>query len=345
MKISENSKQDIDALKARFIDDLKYPITVFEEPYWSFYLNLYELEKKSCQSWVRLCFMIEEEYDGKIKPFLEDFYACREALIQSLQTCSAYEKYNSMELPSVDKSFFGNNIKKNDIYNEGYVGGTYISIDLKKANVQAFNYVSPEFFGQKIDDDHTVDQVYEAWIKKHTEGKKTLSWYVPQSKYIRQVIFGNCNPKRQIRIEESLVCEAGKLVIGWLKKGHEVVEIGSDEMVLKVPELELDEKNYKKLEETILHVLGVQVKIEPYKLSSLEFQTGNGHTLRVYKKNHIREGKGPEYKGIHKHYHAQIYESIHNIPVSPEEYDLVFYQEKEPAKFINRIKFIGENNG
>jgi hypothetical protein len=67
--------------------------------------------------------------------------------------------------------------------------------------------------------------------------------------------------------------------------------------------------------------------------------------LRVYKKNHLREGKGPEYKGIHKHYHAQIYESIHNIPVSPEEYDLVFYQEKEPAKFINRIKFIGENNG
>jgi hypothetical protein len=151
---------------------------------------------------------LEKDYSGNINQFLEDFYNVRENMLTSIKNniseyflskggmpsktadkndpCSPY-----YDLPNKYKM-----VRKDSIYNSEFVGQYFLAIDLKKANVQAFNYVSPEFFGQKIDDNHTVDQVYEAWVRKHTEGKKTLSWYVPQSKYIRQVVFGNCNPKR-----------------------------------------------------------------------------------------------------------------------------------------------------
>ena len=34
-------------LKRRFVDDFKIPITVFEEPYWSLQISLFEKEFKS----------------------------------------------------------------------------------------------------------------------------------------------------------------------------------------------------------------------------------------------------------------------------------------------------------
>lgn len=333
-------------IKQRFVDDFKIPIPVFEDPYWEFYLSLYEKEFQARTYWEKLMQGIEEEYQGNTSEFLRDFYALRESLINAIKDCPDYQRYNEGPV-LVLKPNFGPNVKKDDIYNEGFLGGPYWSVDLKKANVQAFCSISPNFFNGTIGLGSRVDKVYTEWVLSHVGDKKTLTWYAPMSKYMRQVIFGNCNPKRQIKIEEGLVGEAAHMVLDFIgREDTKVISYGSDEVVLKVsPEVVAGEAELNEIECYILDRLHTEVRVEPFTLSSLEFENATGNKIRAYKKTYLRPGRGVEYKGISRHYYAQIFEQIHNIPVDPDGKDLVFYQEKEPAKFANRLKFIGENHG
>ena len=70
----KSSNQDLMSLKKRFVDDLKFPITVFEDGYWEFYLELYEKEFHVKTLWEKLLEDIEGEYEGNIQSFLSDFY-------------------------------------------------------------------------------------------------------------------------------------------------------------------------------------------------------------------------------------------------------------------------------
>ena len=180
-------------------------------------------------------------------------------------------------------------------------------------------------------------------------GKKTLGWYVPMSKYIRQVVFGNCKPERQITIERWLVGKAAESVLALLGKHNiksEVVEFGSDEVVIYLPGGELvDPSMFESLKNTLStapidssDILSqpVDVKIMPFKLSTITYLTPGGHTVRIYKKSYP-DGTC-KYKTINKFWHAQIYEDLHGLQPDPDDKDLVFYQEKEVAKFLGRLK-------
>lgn len=321
-------------LKRRFVDDFKIPITVFEEPYWSFQISLFEKEFKSQTSWARLLEGIENEYNGSVEKFLGDFYSYRESLIQSIHDSEAFDLLKN--LPPIPKTPEIDCQGGDNIYNEARIGKSYVSIDLRKANIQALMWISDKFFdstrGEKVGD------VYKRWLLSHMpEGKELLEWYVSESKYLRQVILGNCNAKSQIKVEKYLIKTAGLLVHVYIPDSK-IIQVGSDEMILEVPgKVELDG-----IEDLVLRELKIDVKIENFKLSSIEFLTKNGHSVRVYKKTDHHSGN-ITYKGIQRQYYSQIYELLNGLEPDPERRDVVFYYEKEPAMFIGRLTMVGEN--
>ena len=81
-----------------------------------------------------------------------------------------------------------------DIFKPSNDGKLFISIDMRKANFSALkNYDSGIF--------DSVD-TWEEFISRYTDNKHIIN-----SKYIRQVILGNCNPKRQVTYENILWME------------------------------------------------------------------------------------------------------------------------------------------
>lgn len=118
-------------LRLRFIDDLSYPVSVVEDPYFDYQLSLCP---GGIEDWKRLKEGIEKEYEGNPELFLQAYYEVREKMIQDLQ---GSEKFKEAVVPEVDRKEVA---RSKDIYNEEYAGRkkVYVSIDLKKANVQAF---------------------------------------------------------------------------------------------------------------------------------------------------------------------------------------------------------------
>src|SRR5574344_1345983 len=225
-------------LKIRFIRDKKLPIDVFEEPYWSFYLDLYEKEFSSKTMWNKL---VEEVGDG-VEKFLDDFYTRRDIIIKDL-----HEKIDS-KFNNNSKDFSKDNIlssyydidielediKRTDVYLLENIGKTFISIDLRKANFEAINlYDNSIFTGENITT--SIDEIYEKWISKfNIEGEETLNEYIKTSKYFREVVFGNINPSRTIRIEKWIIAGISKFVRDYLGSNGRLIQLGSDEVVFEL---------------------------------------------------------------------------------------------------------------
>ena len=109
------------------------------------------------------------------------------------------------------------------IYKPSNVGNKYISIDMVKANFSALVTYSLQngynFFSSYN---------YEDFISTFTDMN-----HIKNSKYIRQVIFGNCNPKRVINYESVLMYSLLDLLFeNNLVADSDVVAVLADEIVL-----------------------------------------------------------------------------------------------------------------
>lgn len=347
-----NDKQ-LFILKDRFTEDYKFPITVFEPGIWEFYLKLYEPTMGTETKWNQFLGIIEEEFGGNVEEYLHAYKtALKEVLIGALKSVPAYdEKFNNSKdtLPEFEvyPEYIGKGLREDDIYNEGFVGNTYISIDLSNANLQALYHISSDFFKDlgPISWENSPGKIYKEWLIKTVKGTfpPKAAEYMSELKHPRQVVFGNCNPKRQTKIEKWLIAKAGENFYELFQeiglKGKFVMH-GWDEIIYQV-EPDQDISNLQEaLNQCAMRVAdNEQIYVKPgiYNLSSIEYRTKNDVSIRVYKKEFLNGEV--KYKGINKLYHAQIYEDLHGIEPDPEDRDLMFYhQTNDLSKFIYRIK-------
>lgn len=308
-------------LRNRFISDLKLPIPVVESPYFEFYLDLYEEEWGSRTDFTRLTKACE-----KNPRFLEDYYSVRDKMIQHIKSHPGFESLNTGIIPGAPKF---QEARTGSIYNMGFSGGKYLSLDLRKANFQALRYWDPTMFPESP----TVDGAWGDWVNSMCGENEDLSWYMKKSKYLRQVIFGNCNPKRQIKLERWMIGEGAWkfLELAGIPEDS-VVFASTDEVIVRDPGIPLD---LKALEEIVMKETRIELKAELFTLESVAYLTGTGETLRVFKK--IYPGGRIEYKGVNRNYFAQVYMDQKGINPDPEDKDLVFYQDKDLVKYIKRI--------
>ena len=315
-------------LKKRFTNEYRLPIPIFEDFSWDYYLDLYQRDYQARDKWKRLLKGIEEDYSGNHNEFLTDFYKVREELIVDLKGRSWFNEYKDGDWYKKDEYQIQRNYRKDHIYNNSFVNESYLSVDLKKANFQALSYFSGEWGEEDVDD------LYYMWLSKFTTGHY-LDSYIKESKYIREVVFGNINPKRQIIIEKMLIGKVLDYILSHYENIGEVVQFGNDEFILKTDRI-IDTKKIKE-------DLWIDVKAELFTLKSYRFNKGNGE-LTVYRKKPLESdserGCLNEYKGVPKAYSAQLVEWIYDLDPDKEERDLMFYADGELAKFTNRIKLM-----
>ena len=339
-------------LKKRFVNDNKIPINVFEEEHWNYQLDLFEGYFKSRTAWNNLCSGIKEEYDGNPDLFLKAFYDRRERMIQEIGN-NAPPSYKSGENKIVAKEYirskfyditqdYLSTVQRKDLYNKENLESWFLSIDLVKANFQALRWYYPDFF-PGVKKEESTQSAYLSWLSYFEKPEeKCLNSYIKSSKYFREVVFGNLNPDRQIRIEHWMiakVCDKVKEILDQENAKYLARQHGSDEVVLEVEDYEHINSILPKIKEATKFVEGigqVDVKIELYKLSGLDIKTWAGKDVDAYRKLYL-DGSFT-LKSIDKHYFPQIYEFFMGIEPDKDDRDLVFNHGcNEPAKFIHRL--------
>lgn len=197
-------------LKKKFCKDCNIPITVFDNPY--FYQRLCTLEPVYngidkfdifCEELE--CYRNEQEY-------FEHYNVVKEKIIDALSNNTAFQRFLQ------DSFDAATGYPERNIYIEDNDTQVFISIDMKKANFSALHHYDPEIFNRC--------ETWEEYVGSFTDDRHIIG-----SKYIRQVVMGACNPKKQIRYEKWLMSNLLKYIV----KCHpsvNVFSLGSDEIIL-----------------------------------------------------------------------------------------------------------------
>lgn len=246
-------------LKERFCMDCKLPIKLYDEPYfmdriqlmdpWYDTIRKFDIFQKS----VLDVFANEQEY-------FEEYNRVKDAAINYIKGTSAYEQFNSedMNIYSVPAAF--RNLKSKEIFKPSNVSKMFLSIDMKKANFSALRNYSVGIFGGA--------RTWEDFLRKFTDVE-----HIIQSKYIRQVILGNCNPKRHITYEKHIMaCLLSTILKAYGADPDMLIEsiefFSNDEIVFDVERLDLE--LLKKTIDDIVSTKSIPFHVELFTLHNIE---------------------------------------------------------------------------
>lgn len=295
----------------RWSNDFNIPIKIYEEPYFSYFIELYDNHFGTKR---KLNFL--NDALAKFES-AENFLAYNNKVTDNIVSYIVSKKeYSDFLNVDMDKFSVESSYPKNDIYNKHNTGKYFVSIDLVKANFQTLNYINSNLTDGLVS--------YEDFIAKFTDLD-----YIKKSKYIRQIIFGKLNPKRQIKIARFLI---EKIINYLLEKElidkEKIVMASSDEFIFEVEEDKLDK--FINMDENLRSIvkkdLYLDIDIEIFKLNSIS----DKYFVREFKNK-----EGYAFSCVPAMYYAQIFKKYNNIDI--EDNDLVFVYENVLAKFLEPL--------
>lgn len=207
--------------------------------------------------WVEFVEMVNNEFFGDPHKFLEYYYQKREEMIQALKN-EHYEAFNTCDMSIFSYKPLAFNGAAKSVWNHTNAGGVFISFDLRKANFQALHYVNPAIV--------LNCKTWDEFCGKFTDCK-----YIRESKYIRQVVFGQLNPSRHTTVERSIMgtiyehLAQDGIVGGLIERGiMSLCAVSVDELVFKT---DLNTANtfiksgfHRHIEATILEQYGFHIR-------------------------------------------------------------------------------------
>jgi hypothetical protein len=278
--------------------------------------------------------MIDNKFEGNYDKWIEYYSQIRDNIIKTIENSENFIQFNRDDFSKYTNLTKFTNIGDVNIYNESNVGKEFLSIDLKKANFQAFNFHNPNIL--------LNSKSYEEFIGKFTDID-----YIKNSKYTRQVIFGKLNPRRQVQIEKYLLHLILDLITNFMlydnnfRFSRKLISYKSDELVFDVTKYIITDKIVKSIIDEIKFHVQVDVHVEYFKLNLMKFEDHLGHLIPVYEKEIYGDvGTEPTYelKMVPLTFHPQIFKIYNNLPI--RDNDLVFYHEHQLAKFMYPLKLI-----
>ena len=174
--------------KERFCKDCNVPLRLFQEPYFTDRLKLYDKFYGTLEKWA--LFVKELEKYNCEQDYFEEYNHVKDQAINAIKESDAYQRFNNEDMNLY--GIINKGLPSKDIFKPSNDNKMFISIDMKKANFSALKTYDKTIFGSA--------ESWEDFISKFTQNKHIVS-----SKYIRQVILGNCNPKRHITYEKHLM--------------------------------------------------------------------------------------------------------------------------------------------
>lgn len=260
-------------LKERFCKDCNIPIKIFQEPYFTDRMILYNQFYNTLSKWDT--FISELEKYKCEQDYFEEYNRVKDTAIDDIKATEAYQRFNNEDMNKFAITHKG--LLNKDIFHPSNDGRRFVSIDMKKANFSSLKYYDASMFDNA--------KTWEDFIGKYTENKHIIN-----SKYIRQVILGNCNPKRHITYEKHLMDRLLTIIEKFIANqekftGNKLVFFSNDEIVYDVTDMEEDiSKEFtKEIASYITVGLLVPFEVEYFTLKKIngtngyykEFDNGN----------------------------------------------------------------------
>jgi hypothetical protein len=295
----------------RFVRDNNLPIPVLNDrDKFFYYVNLYEDSLGTKTLYEDMCDEIVNDFNGDANLFLTHYYQVRDNMINGILNCPKYKDFLDADMKAFGICDKLKNTLRGNVYNSDNIGKYFLSIDLHKANFQAL-----KFFDETLVQNTNS---YDDYVKHYTKSE-----YIRNSKYTRQVVFGNCNPSRQITIEKHLVSlfyENFEYSDDILK----LVRFNNDEIVFEIIDDISEQLLMNGICKTIRNAVwksGVYVTYSVYKLEAM--------CLHSEKKNEDRKlnfvlydliQEKYKFKDVPQTYYAITHKLFNNIPLQKEDY-------------------------
>lgn len=297
--------------KERFCKDCNIPIRLFQDPYFTDRLKLFDKFYGTLEKWNIFLEGLQKYHCEQ--DYFEEYNRVKDAAILSIKESEAYQKFNEEDMNKYCVIY--ENLPNKDIFKPSNDGKLFISIDMRKANFSSlYHYDNSMFSGANT---------WEEFIGKFTENKHIIN-----SKYIRQVILGNCNPKRHITYEKYLM----DILLTDLLEKHisieRVVFFSNDEIVIDVSDMNKSRQILLAFNiEQYLKDASPKFKVELFTLHKID--NTDGYYKEIFKEN--RE-KDIEFKCLDNYMLPFVIRSFLGEEITDN--DRVFYHEGLLAQFI-----------
>ncbi len=318
-KRKEIDKYLTNSLKKRMVSDYALPITVFEEPHFSYQRGLYSL--RYGVDLIISCLIEEIKKHGGEDQFFQWEASVRKAVIDKIQEKESYKKFNSQALPQIKFEVFDR------LYIQPNHDCIFVSFDMVKANFQALRHFDPDIFDNQNNWPEYLSQF-------------STSMYLMGSKRFRQIIFGNLNPKRQQAYQKVLISKVLSIVERF--DLGEVCFTSPDEFVVKVNPTGLEEK-LSLIKETIDKETGLKIRVTQFKLKQLKpfsYFVKVQDTDSVIDRLDIKCVPSVFFAQAFKRAYSLYQPEFPGIPFDIIYQDLAFYFEKRLAYFEKSLEFI-----
>lgn len=303
-------------LKERFCKDCNIPIRLFQEPYFMDRLNLFDKFYNTIEKWN--IFTEELKNYNTEQDYFEEYNSVKDVAISSIKNTEAYQKFNNEDMNNY--SIKHKNLPSSDIFKSTNDGRTFISIDMCKANFSALQH-----YGNTINQSmFSGASTWEDFI-----GLFTVNKHIINSKYIRQVILGNCNSKRHITYEKFLMDNILDYITEKFISINNVVFFSNDEIVFDVTECDFNNSFYSNsLQNSLNELLLVPLKVQLFTLYKIHNTDG------YYKKIINENGENSiEFKCLDNYILPFVIRKFMGEEIT--ENDKVFYHEGLLAKYID----------
>ena len=298
-------------LKERFCKDCNIPLKLFKEPYFTDRLQLYDSYYNSLDKWN--IFVRELDKYKCEQDYLEEYNRVKNAAINDIKISDGYKRFNEEDMGKYSVKY--KDLPSKDIYKSSNVGKLFIGIDMRKANFSALKFYDKSIFSNA--------DTWEEFVGRYTENK-----HIVNSKYIRQVILGNCNPKRQVTYEKYLMGLVLEVLIDELGySASDIAFFSNDEIVIDVRKYEYCIRKRELIEWQIKGYFNIPFRIELFYLRKI---TGtNGYYKEIVKNIIEREY---EFKCLNNYTLPFVLRKFNEEEIT--ENDKVFYHEGLLSKFI-----------
>lgn len=307
--------------KERFCKDCNIPIRLFQEPYFTNRLTLFDKFYGTLDKWN--LFLEELQKYNCEQDYFEEYNRVKDSAILTIKESEAYQRFNADDMNKYHVTH--ENLPSKDIFKPTNDGKSFISIDMRKANFSSLHHYSADMFGVNT---------WEEFISKFTDNQHIIN-----SKYIRQVILGNCNPKRHITYEKYLM----DILLTDLLEKHisieRVVFFSNDEIVIDVSDMNKSRQVLLAFNiEQYLKDASPKFKVELFTLYKI-------HGTDGYYKEILNENgeKDIEFKCLDNYMMPFVIR--HFLGEEVTDSDKAFYHERLLAQFIEVPKIEVNLNG
>lgn len=303
------------ALKKRFCKDCNIPINIFDEPYFMDRLKLYDTYYGTLAKWERFnrsIFGFESE-----QQYFEEYNRAKDEAIEDIKASEGYKRFNETDMSKFSIKNVG--LPRKDIFKESNDGRTFISVDMIKANFTALQTFDTGIFNHK--------RTWEEFITQYADNE-----HIIHSKYIRQVILGNCNPKRHITYEKYLMDTVLTYITEAYLPMERVVFFSNDEIVFDItdmPEPEGFTKAYH-IQNELDRDFGKMFSVEKFTLHKI------GGIGGFYKEIDAGEGYVVEFKCLDSYKLPFVIRAFKGEEVTDS--DRTFFHEGYLARYIEDIE-------